>query len=108
MKNSLLIVVFLFLAACQNDSSNSKAQGFLNWRGPDQNGTSPETGLPDKWEDTLWSLDIKGRGCPVIANGKVYSFGYVGEKEELREVFTCIDINTGKILWQKFYSDFLS
>ena len=108
MKNLILIAFTLLLAACQSDSSGTKVEGFLNWRGPDQNGTSPETGLPDKWEDTLWSLDIKGRGCPVIANGRVYSFGYVGEKEKLREVFTCIDINTGKILWQRFYSDFLS
>ena len=100
--------VFLLLALSQ---AQSVSGGFYNWRGPDQNGTSKETGLPAKWDlqkDTLWTLDIKGRGCPVVAGDRVYSLGYVGDKEELREVFSCIDINTGKVIWQHFYSDFIS
>ena len=109
MKRLFLLAAILFLASCQ--SKQDKVAGFLNWRGPDQNGTAMETGLPEKWEldkDTLWSHDIKGMGCPVIAGDKVYSLGYVGDKQKLREVFSCIDINSGKILWQHFYSDFLS
>jgi outer membrane protein assembly factor BamB len=59
-------------------------------------------------KDTLWTIDVKGRGCPVVAGDRVYSLGYVGDKQELREVFSCIDINTGKVIWQHKYSDFIS
>ena len=109
MKRLFLLAAILLLASCQ--SKQDKAVGFLNWRGPDQNGTAQETGLPDTIDldkDILWSHDIKGRGCPVIADGRVYSIGYVGDNQQLRELFTCTDINTGKILWQHYFSDFIS
>ena len=45
------------------------ATGWFNWRGPSQNGTSPETGLPDKVDakSPLWTADFPGQGSPVIA-----------------------------------------
>ena len=104
MKFLGLLSVFLLMVSAQ---AQSVSGGFYNWRGPDQNGTSKETGLPDKLDlekDTLWTMDTKGRGCPVVSGDRVYSLGYVGDKEELREVFSCIDINTGKVIWQHFYS----
>ncbi|MCM8538246.1 MAG: PQQ-binding-like beta-propeller repeat protein [Lentisphaeraceae bacterium] len=111
MKNLILIAVVLLLASCQSNSSSAKVEGFLNWRGPNQNGTSLETGLPDTWDvqnGTAWKHEIKGRGAPVIAGNRVFSLGYVGDKQELREVLSCIDLQTGKILWQNYYSDFMS
>ena len=29
--------------------------GWLGWRGPNQNGTSTETNLPEKWGEPLWT-----------------------------------------------------
>src|SRR5438105_1712 len=48
-------------------------RGWLNWRGPQQNGSSLEKNLPDKLQtkDALWVADFPGQSTPVIANGKL-------------------------------------
>ena len=91
-------------------SDAAKVAGWLSWRGPDQNGTSPETGLPDKVDakKPLWTADFPGQSTPVIANGKLYINGYVGEGKDLREGVSCFDAETGKLLWQHLENDFLS
>jgi outer membrane protein assembly factor BamB len=89
-----------------------EAKGWLSWRGPQQNGTSLETGLPERWvldgENHLWTYAIAGRATPVISNGRVYLLGYDGEGETLREVFACLDEQTGKLLFAHRFLDFLS
>ena len=89
-----------------------QAVGWLNWRGPQHNGTSAETGLPDTWQpgdaNTLWSYDLNGRGAAVVANGRVFAFGYKGEGPDLREVLVCLDAASGKMVWEHYFSDFLS
>ncbi len=85
-------------------------QGWLNWRGPSQNGTSPETGLPEKIDvkSALWTADFPGQSTPVIANGKLYINGYVGDGADLQEAISCFDAETGKKLWEHRFGDFLS
>jgi len=84
--------------------------GWLSWRGPDQVGLSRETGLPDKVDpkNPLWLADFPGQSTPVIANGKLYIMGYLGEGADLQEGVACFDAETGKKLWQQLYNDFLS
>lgn len=88
-------------------AGQQKVRGWLSWRGPQQNGTSFEKGLPVK-ADELWSVPLAGRGTPVIADGRVYSWGYRGEKQDLREVLACLDEATGKVLWEHTFRDFIS
>ena len=84
--------------------------GWLSWRGPSQNGTSPETGLPDKVDAKapLWTANFPGQSSPVIANGRLYINGYTGDGPDLREGVTCFDAETGKVIWQHLENDFLS
>src|SRR5437667_938308 len=84
--------------------------GWLSWRGPNQNGTSLEKNLPDRIDANkpLWTADLPGQSTPVIAQGRLYILGYVGDGPELQEVIACFDAETGKQLWQHGYSDFLS
>ncbi|MBU6399661.1 MAG: PQQ-binding-like beta-propeller repeat protein [Verrucomicrobia bacterium] len=84
--------------------------GWLRWRGPDQNGTSRETGLPDAVDARrpLWTADLPGQSTPVLANDRLYILGYVGDGPNLQEVLACFDAETGGKLWQQGYSDFLS
>lgn len=100
------------LGLCITGSSHAAVEGWLHWRGPFQNGTSPETGLPDTVEvggrSELWTYDIAGRGTPVIANGRVYAFGYRGEGPDLQEFLSCLDEKTGKLLWEIGFNDYLS
>ncbi len=86
------------------------AQGWLSWRGPQQNGSSLETGLPDSVDPAhpLWVADLPGQSTPVVANGKVYIMGYLGEGGDLQEGVVCFDAETGKELWRQLFSDFLS
>ncbi|MCW8133922.1 MAG: PQQ-binding-like beta-propeller repeat protein, partial [Planctomycetota bacterium] len=125
-----VLAVLLFLCAGCNDKDKKEKdkeeppptkekkreaepiRGWLEWRGPQQNGTSLETNLPSEWviggKNDLWSYDLCGRGTPVVANGKVYAFGYRGEGSDQHEVLACIDAETGKKIWEKEFTDFLS
>ena len=101
-------------AACQfaavSATRAASLHGWLSWRGPNQNGCSLEKNLPDTVdaEHPLWTANLPGQSTPVIANGRLYIMGYVGDGPDLQEVITCLDAATGKQLWQHGYSDFLS
>jgi outer membrane protein assembly factor BamB len=84
--------------------------GWIYWRGPAQNGTSPETGLPAQVDGKkpLWTADFPGQSAPVIFNGKLYINGTQGDGADLQEGVACFDAETGKRLWQHLENDFLS
>ena len=62
------------------------------WRGPNQDGTSTETGLISTWspegENLLWQAAFIGRSTPIVLNDRVYVIGRVGkditEQERVR------------------------
>jgi outer membrane protein assembly factor BamB len=85
-------------------------RGWLDWRGPAQNGTSRETGLPGKLEvsEALWVADFPGQSTPVIADDRLYINGYEGEGPELQEALACFDPETGQKRWEHRFNDFLS
>ena len=92
-----------------------KKQGnydWLFWRGPEGNGVSQQSNLPDKLslesDSLLWSHEIQGGGVPVVAGGKAYQFGYYGVEGELQEALVCFDARTGDTLWERLHSDFIS
>ncbi len=89
---------------------SAPARGWLGWRGPEQNGTSRETGLPDKIAagEALWTADFPGQSTAVVANGRLFIMGYVDEGPDLREGVACFDAETGRKLWEQRYNDFLS
>ena len=70
------------------------------WRGPDRNGVSKETGLlkswPAKGPEQLWSISGlgDGYGTVAIAGGRIYVQGGKGKDS----VVYCLDLN-GKTLW---------
>ena len=103
-------IAFLVVLAAAN--SASAAEGWLNWRGPDQSGVAQVKRMPTEWhpgaEGTLWSLDLAGRGTPVIADGVLYAMGYRGEGADLRELLIAVDAETGEIRWEIHFRDFLS
>ncbi|HYV32043.1 MAG TPA: PQQ-binding-like beta-propeller repeat protein, partial [Candidatus Binatia bacterium] len=102
--------LYVILQLCAPLLGAAPLRGWLNWRGPLQNGGSLERHLPEAIDakQALWTAEIPGQSTPVVANGKVYFLGYLGEGPELREAITCLDAETGKPLWQHSYSDFLS
>ncbi len=89
-----------------------RASDWLSWRGPDQAGASRETGLPERvtlgGENHAWSYPLPGRGTPVVAGGRVFALGYVGEGATVREVLVCLEEGTGKLVWEKRFRDLIT
>jgi outer membrane protein assembly factor BamB len=109
LKSSLALCALGFSLASLTAAA-APVKGWLAWRGPNQNGTSSEKGLPDKVNPKapLWSVNFPGQSTPVIANGKLYIIGYLGDGADLQEGVACFDAETGKELWRRLYSDFIS
>lgn len=107
MKKTLICAALATLAAIPSPAA---VTGWLSWRGPEQTGMSRETGLPDKVDpkSPLWRVDFPGQSTPVIANGKLYIMGYLGEGPDLQEGVACFDAETGAKLWQHLNNDFIS
>lgn len=108
MKFNLPVFLCGFLVSFSLNAA--PVRGWLNWRGPNQNGASLEKNLPDKIDpkNPLWIADFPGQSSPVVANGKIYIMGYLGDGADLQEGVACFDADTGKKLWEKRYNDFLS
>src|SRR5260221_1855745 len=89
---------------------SSPVAGSLSCGGQQQNGTSLEKNLTDKVDpkNPLWVADFPGPSKAVVANGRVYIMGYLGEGPDLQEGVACFDAETVKKLWEQRYSDFLS
>lgn len=103
----------IVLAGGLSVSALHAASGWLNWRGPDQNGVSKASvKLPDKLEiggpNHRWSFKVHGAGTPVIADGRVYAFGFYGETTDVEEALLCLDVKTGEKLWEYRFRDYLS
>ena len=90
-------------------AAGKEDRNWVSWRGPLQTGVSLEHHKDGKLNPTpAWVHDTKGRGAPVICDGRLFSWGYRGEGPELVEVLSCLDAKTGKTLWEREFKDFLS
>jgi len=109
MKTPLASLLLLCLCVAP---ASARVDGWLSWRGPEQNLTSRETNLPATvavgGANHLWTTDFPGQSTPVVANGKLYVMGYLGDGADLQEGVACFDAETGKKLWQQMFNDFLS
>lgn len=111
MRSAPRLVVLLSLTL--GISSAPAASGWLNWRGPDQNGVSKATQkIPDSLEiggpNHRWSHKVRGAGTPVVADGRVYAFGFYGETTDVEETLICLDVKTGQKIWEYKFRDYLS
>jgi outer membrane protein assembly factor BamB len=77
------------------------ADDWPQWRGPNRDGVSKETGLLKKWPDggpkLLWTSTNNGIGysSPSVVGDKIYLSGARGNDEFL----FCLDAKDGKELW---------
>ena len=111
--HSALLLMFVGFSCCV-----ANAQDWTHWRGPEQNGISRETNLPDTWSfddgtNVLWKSDIGGRATPIILNDRVYlncrthhDFNDPEEKVHSREQVVCWDLNSGEVVWQDMFNVF--
>ena len=93
-------------------STSGFAADWVHWRGAEQNGTSPETGLPATWspdgENLLWDVPVGCRSTPLVLNDRVYMISRVGEGETRQERVVALDLDTGRLIWEHRFNAFLT
>lgn len=104
MLNAKLTNHALLIAGCLSLTSALHAANWPQWRGPEFNGSSPETGLPAQWSKTegvKWTAAMPGPSAatPVIWGEHVFMTAADRDRQEL--VAIALDRRTGKELWRR-------
>jgi outer membrane protein assembly factor BamB len=91
----------LTLAVCLALITAALAGNWPAWRGPDADGTTPETDLPlhfSATEGVKWKIDLPERGnsTPIVWGTKIFLTQAVGT----RRTVMCLDRKDGHTLWQ--------
>ena len=94
---SVAVVVFVLSVELVGQTAGNWPQ----WRGPNRDGISKETGLLKQWPTEgprlLWKAAGAGRGYSsmAISNGRLFTMGLRGD----REFVISFDVATGKEVW---------
>ena len=79
------------------------AQDWPQWRGPNRDGAASGFIAPKAWPEKLkpvWKIPVgAGHSSPLVVAGKIYQHA----RQDDNEVVFCVDLNSGKILWQQSY-----
>jgi outer membrane protein assembly factor BamB len=83
---------------------SAQAENWPQWRGPNLNGSTSESNLPDTLDpqrNQVWALDLPGHGAstPIVWNDRIFITSMDRSTRNL--VGICVDRATGKILWQR-------
>ena len=102
MNHSRQIYLLAFaVLSCLSSLCFSQDLDWPQWRGPNRDGISTETGLLDRWPDggpkELWRTRGLGRGFASvsIADGKIFSLGRFRGQTHI----VAMDVADGKVLW---------
>ena len=73
------------------------ADDWPQWRGPNRDGVSTETGWTTDWPESgpprLWETNVgKGFATVAVVEGRVYTVG--------GEHLLCLNADTGKVFWK--------
>ena len=101
MKNSRVLLPAIFILTLAGQALAQSAANWPQWRGPNRDGISKETGLLKQWPaegpPLIWKASGAGGGYSSfsVANGKLYTMGLRGD----REFIVAFDVATGKEAW---------
>ena len=106
-RSPLLLHVLLAVSACGGIALAQGGQSeWPQWRGPQRDGVSRETGLLKSWPQEgpglLWTATGLGYGwtTPTVAGGQIYGAGF----KEGSEVVWAVDAGSGKLTWSAEFS----
>jgi outer membrane protein assembly factor BamB len=92
--------------------AGTNAASWPEWRGPGRDGRSAETGLPEKWsvqgENLAWKVPYGSRSSPVAFGNRIYINTVVGDLAHTQERLVALDAQSGKLLWERRFSVYLS
>ncbi len=113
----LLAASWLWTLPASGQADEADPLDWPNWRGPQQNRVSTETGLIDRWDpdggpddNVLWkSKALAGRSTPIVLRGKLYTIVRDEPNSPTEgEKVVCADAATGNILWEHRFNVYLS
>jgi outer membrane protein assembly factor BamB len=89
-------------------SLHSVADDWMQWRGPNFNGSSAEKNLPSTFtreSGVAWSLKLNGPSAstPVVYENKIFLSSVDAENQSTHAI--CVDRLSGKIVWENKVSD---
>jgi outer membrane protein assembly factor BamB len=101
--------------------SLAAADNWADWRGPHQDGVSPDKDLPESFSldpnaadsNLVWKVPYGGRTTPIILNGRAYIINAAGGESQdklvtQQERVMCFDADTGKVLWEHKFNVWLT
>jgi len=94
-------ILSLLFVVCLSEGAAQTVGDWPQWRGPNRDGISKETGLLKEWPANgptlVWKATGAGAGYSslAIANGKLFTMGV----RSGREYVIAFDVSTGKELW---------
>lgn len=100
--NTLIATILIAASGC-----TVFAADWPCWRGPNRNGTAPDTGINRDWNarppQELWRIALHDGGFagPSVADGKVFIVDHEGAEDVVR----ALDFATGQDIWQTRYPD---
>ncbi|HEV7891951.1 MAG TPA: PQQ-binding-like beta-propeller repeat protein [Pyrinomonadaceae bacterium] len=95
------LTALVLLVLCASESAAQGTAEWPQWRGPNRDGISKETGLLKQWPENgpplAWKAAGAGRGYSSmsVSKGKLYTMGLRGD----REFVVALDFKTGKEVW---------
>ncbi|NQT11587.1 MAG: PQQ-binding-like beta-propeller repeat protein [Planctomycetes bacterium] len=104
---SILALLACFAAGCfAFQAGAASPEDWPRFRGPQNNGLSPETGLLDQWPEDgpelLWQIEGLGRGYSTvsIAQGKIFTMGdRPGDDGAAEQSVIALELATRRELW---------
>lgn len=100
MKFFLAVLILMALSS----GTYASAQGWPQWRGKERDGKIEGFTAPAEWPAQLtrdWSVKVgAGDSTPALVGGRLYVFTRQGDDE----VTTCLDADTGEVVWEDRYA----
>lgn len=97
------MILCIILLALLFISPVVSAQDWTQWRGPDSNGITKESLVPDKnfaFKDPVWTQQVgEGCGSVVVFKDALFATGWQGGEESV----SCIDTRNGVLIWKHSY-----
>ena len=107
MRTPVILSTFTLISLCLAQfAAAADAENWPGWRGPRNDGSSLEKGIPIRWngperQNIAWKVEIPGRGhaSPVVWEDRIFLVT-CREEDETRWLLS-LDRKTGNVLWQE-------
>ena len=102
MRSTIRLKIFLSISLCLLLTASAWTEDWPQFRGPNRDGRSSETGLLKEWPKDgpklLWQVSDLGRGyaTPSVAGGRIYLVSNQGLQDEF---VSALDVKDGKKIW---------